>query len=47
MRKSAAPEWSPLEELVPIDVFKSEVLVWAQRVGVIPKEINVPPMKCK
>ena len=47
MRKSAAPGWVPLEEAVPADVFKSEVLAWARRIGVEPKEIHIRPMKQK
>jgi len=47
MSKTARPEWSPLEELVPADVFKSEVWTWAQRIGVTPKEIHIRPMKRK
>lgn len=47
MRKSAAAEWSPLEGLVPAEVLKSEVRTWAKRIGVIPREIHVRPMKRK
>ena len=47
MRKSAAPGWGPLEEAVPADVFKSEVLAWARRIGVEPKEIHIRPIKQK
>jgi predicted metal-dependent hydrolase len=47
LRKSAAPGWVPLEEAVPADVFKSEVLAWARRIGVEPKEIHIRPMKQK
>jgi len=36
-----------LEELVPAEVFKSEVLAWARRIGVTPKEIHIRPMKRK
>ncbi|MDI3538254.1 MAG: hypothetical protein PWQ13_277 [Bacillota bacterium] len=47
MRKNGAPEWSPLEETVPADIFKAEVLTWARRIGVMPKEIHIRPMKRK
>lgn len=47
MKKSVASEWAPLEDLVPTDVFKSEVMAWAQRIGVVPKEIHIRPMKRK
>lgn len=40
-------EWTSLEESVPVDIFKSEVLAWARRIGVKPKEICVRPMKRK
>ena len=36
-----------LEEIVPGQVFKAEVLAWAKRIGVEPKEIRVRPMKNK
>lgn len=36
-----------LEELVPGHVFKAEVLAWAKRIGVEPREIRVRPMKNK
>jgi predicted HTH domain antitoxin len=39
--------WAPLEELVPADIFKAEVLTWAKRIGVEPKEIHIRPMKRK
>ena len=47
MKKSATPEWVPLEEAVPIDLFKAEVRAWAQRIGVTPHEIHVRSMKRK
>lgn len=37
----------PLEDIVPAQVFKSEVKVWAERIGVEPKEIRLRPMKSK
>ncbi|WPD18667.1 MULTISPECIES: M48 family metallopeptidase [Thermaerobacter] len=40
-------QWIRLEEAVPIDVFKAEVLAWARRIGVAPREIHVRPMKKK
>lgn len=47
MRKTVAFQWVPLEEIVPADVFKSEVLAWAQRIEVTPKEIHIRSMKRK
>jgi hypothetical protein len=43
----AITEWVSLEEAVPVDIFKSEVLTWAKRIGVTPKEIHIRPMKRK
>jgi predicted metal-dependent hydrolase len=37
----------PLEESIPIEVFKSEVRAWAERIGVEPQTITVRPMKRK
>jgi predicted metal-dependent hydrolase len=36
-----------LEEVVPRDLFKSEVRVWAERIGVEPTEIHIRTMKTK
>lgn len=36
-----------LEQIIPGQIFKTEVLTWAKRIGVIPKEIRVRPMKSK
>lgn len=36
-----------LEQIAPAQVFKTEVLTWAKRIGVEPKEIRVRPMKNK
>jgi len=47
LRKRDAPGWVPLEEAVPAVVFTSEVLAWARRIGVEPKEIHIRPMKQK
>lgn len=47
MRKSKEHEWTPLEDAVPADLFKSEVLAWAKRIKVMPKEIHLRPMKRK
>lgn len=46
MRKSAS-DWLPLEQAVPIDVFRAEVDAWARRLGVTPREIRIRPMKRK
>jgi len=47
LKKSTEFEWMPLEDTVPVDLFKAEVLAWAQRIGVTPKEIHIRPMKRK
>jgi predicted metal-dependent hydrolase len=39
--------WLPLEDIVPVEVFKAEVRAWAKRIGVQPREIHVRPMKRK
>jgi predicted metal-dependent hydrolase len=36
-----------LEQIVPSQVFKGEVLSWAKRIGVEPKEIRLRSMKSK
>jgi len=36
-----------LEQLIPGQVFKAEVLAWAKRLGVTPREIRIRPMKNK
>ncbi len=47
MREDAAAAWAPLEETVPAEVFRSEVLAWARRIGVEPKSVRIRPMKRK
>jgi predicted metal-dependent hydrolase len=47
MKKSTTPDWEPLEEAVPFDLFKAEVQAWAQRLGVTPREVHLRPMKRK
>lgn len=47
MDKDEYQGWTPLEETVPADIFKSEVLTWARRIGVEPKEIHIRSMKRK
>jgi predicted metal-dependent hydrolase len=47
MKRSATPDWIPLEESVPIDLFKAEVQSWARRLEVTPREIHLRPMKRK
>lgn len=42
--RASAPEWQRLEEAVPKDVFRAEVRVWAEKIGVSPKEIHLRPM---
>ena len=38
---------TPLEDSVPEEIFKSEVLAWAERIGVEPNSITLRPMKRK
>jgi len=45
--QSPGPAWQPLEEAVPVDVFKAEVYAWAKRIGVEPREIHIRPMRRK
>jgi len=45
--EAAGDGWVPLEEAVSRDLFKSEVQVWAQRIGVEPKEIHIRSMTRK
>ena len=45
--KLANAEWETLEEAVPRDVFRSEVVAWARRIGVEPREVRVRPMTRK
>ncbi len=47
MKKAPPLDWVPLEEAVPIDLFKAEVRVWAQRLEATPCEIHLRPMKRK
>ncbi len=42
MEKSSLPP--ALEDVVPLEVFKAEVAVWAKRIGVEPRSITVRPM---
>lgn len=37
----------PLETIVPSQIFKSEVMAWAKRIGVEPKEIRLRQLKSK
>ncbi|BCX05880.1 MAG: hypothetical protein KatS3mg053_3818 [Candidatus Roseilinea sp.] len=49
MKKETRPDWQPLEEAVPIDVFHAEVWAWAKRLSVTEcvREIHLRPMKRK
>jgi predicted metal-dependent hydrolase len=38
---------SPLEEVIPTDIFRSEIEAWAKRIGVEPREIHIRPMTRK
>ncbi len=35
---------TPLEEMVPREVFLAEVQAWARRIGVEPREVHLRPM---
>jgi len=39
--------WQALEEVVPAEVFRAEVMFWAKRLGVEPTEIRIRDMKRK
>jgi len=45
--RANTPEWERLENAIPKDVFRAEVKVWAERIGVRPKEIHIRPMTRK
>lgn len=47
MKKAAVPQWLPLEQSVPLDLFRAEVEVWARTLGVTPREVRFRPMKRK
>ena len=47
MKDDIALGWAPLEETVPVEVFRNEVMAWAKRIGVEPKSIHLRPMKRK
>jgi predicted metal-dependent hydrolase len=47
MKEEEAPAWTSLEEAIPKELLRSEVLAWAKRIGVEPKEIRIRPMKRK
>ncbi len=47
MKKQPRSGWAPLEELVPIDIFRAEVQAWARRIGVEPREVHIKPMRRK
>jgi predicted metal-dependent hydrolase len=47
MNKTPADRLEPLEEAIPRDVFRAEVITWAKRIKVEPREVHVRPMKRK
>jgi hypothetical protein len=47
MREKEPPAWTPLEDAIPKELLRSEVLAWAKRIGVEPIEIRIRPMKRK
>jgi len=42
-----SPVLQPLEDIVPSQVFKSEVMSWSKRIGVEPREIRLRLLKNK
>jgi predicted metal-dependent hydrolase len=44
---SAAPPLTPLEEVIPEAILRAEIATWAKRMGVVPKEVHLRPMKRK
>jgi len=47
MMQKTHSTWRPLEEIVPVELFKSEVRSWARKIAVEPREIHVRPMTRK
>jgi len=47
MMQKIQPTWRPLEEIVPVELFKAEVRSWARKIDVEPREIHVRPMSRK
>lgn len=47
MSEAYAGSFQPLEETVPLEVFKAEVNAWARKIGVELKELHVRPMSRK
>ncbi|NLO89386.1 MAG: M48 family metallopeptidase [Clostridia bacterium] len=46
-KTSASASLDKLEEIIPETVFRTEVITWAKRIGVEPKEIHIRSMKRK
>ena len=47
MKKAPVTNWQALEETVPADLFRAEVMAWAKRLEVEPREVRIQPMKRK
>jgi len=47
MREPASGDWQPLDDIVPLEVFRAEVRSWAERIGVQYGTLTVRPMKRK
>jgi predicted metal-dependent hydrolase len=47
MNREELAAWTPLEEVIPTELLKAEVHVWAKRIGVAPHAIHIRPMKRK
>jgi len=47
MMQKTQSTWQPLEEIVPVELFKAEVRSWARKIDVDPCEIHVRPMTRK
>jgi len=47
VNKEELAAWTPLEDVVPVELLKAEVRAWARRIGVAPHAIHIRPMKRK
>jgi predicted metal-dependent hydrolase len=47
VKKKEPAAWTPLEKAIPRELLRSEVVAWAERIGVSPMDIIIRPMKRK
>jgi predicted metal-dependent hydrolase len=45
--KRATESWTPLEDAVPRELLRAEVMAWSRRIGVEPREVRIRPMSRK